>query len=63
MRRTTGIVLAVTLAVALGMWMTFSSNRSTMPPAVGTASPPIAPIELMKKSDRGLPDRTVREPF
>jgi hypothetical protein len=64
MRTTAGMVLAVVLAAALAMWIQSSSHRvrSTEPPAEASSTP-MLPIELMKKSDKNLPDKTVREPF
>lgn len=62
MRTIAGVLVAVSLVAALGMWMRYSSNR------VGAAAPAAAeasmlPIELMRKSARDLPDNTTREPF
>jgi len=62
MRTTAGILVAVILAAALGVRMSNSSNRvSSTVPAAAEAS--MLPIELMRKSDRDLPDNTAREPF
>ena len=64
MRRTASIALLVILAAALGMWMTFSSKqvKSTAPQAEALLTT-ILPVELMRKSDKNLPDKTVPEPF
>ena len=62
MRTIAGILVAVSLVAALGMWMRHSSNRvSSTVPAAAEAS--MLPLELMRKSDRDLPDNTTREPF
>ena len=64
MRRTAGIALLVILAAAVGMWTSFSSNQVKSTKAVAGASlTTILPVELMRKSDKELPDRTVPEPF
>lgn len=65
MRTTVGIVLAVVLAAALAVWIGSSSQRvsSTEAAPAEASSTPVLPIELMRKSDRNLPDKTVREPF
>jgi len=64
MRRTASIALLVILAVALGMWMTFSSKQVKSYATQADASlTTILPVELMGKSDKGLPDKTVPEPF
>jgi multidrug resistance efflux pump len=65
MRTTAGIVLAVVFAAALAMWIRSSSHHmsSTEPAPAEASSTPVLPIELMKKSDKDLPDKTVREPF
>jgi hypothetical protein len=63
MRRTASIALLVILA-ALGMWMIFSSKqvKSNAPQAEASLTT-ILPVELMRKSDENLPDKTVPEPF
>ena len=65
MRTTAGMVLAVVLAAAFAMWLRSASHHKSLtesaPAEASTA--PMAPIELMKKSDKNLPDKTVREPF
>ena len=64
MRRTAGIALLVILAAAVGMWTSFSSNQvKSIKPAAGASLTTILPVELMRKSDKELPDRTVPEPF
>lgn len=65
MRATAGIVLGVVFAAALAMWMWSSSdhvNPTGLAPAEASSTP-MLPIELMKKSGKDLPDKTVREPF
>lgn len=64
MRRTTTISVLVILAAALDMWMTLSSKqvKSTAPQAEASLTT-ILPVELMRKSDKDLPDKTVPEPF
>ena len=64
MRRTATIALLVILAAALGMWMSFSSEqvKSTATQAEASLTT-IFPVELMRKSDKDLPDKTVPEPF
>ena len=65
MRTTAGIVLAVVLAAALATWMRFASDHmGPRGPAPAEAlTGPMLPLELMKKSGKDLPDKTVREPF
>ena len=65
MRTTAGIVLAVVLAAALAMWMRFAPDHVSPTGAASAEASitPILPIELMKKSDKNLPDKTVPEPF
>jgi len=65
MRTTAGIVLAVVLAVALATWMRSASDHvgPTAPAPAEASAGPMLPLELMKKSDRNLPDKTVPEPF
>jgi len=60
-----GIVLAMVFAAALTMWMRSASDHMspTGPAPAEASSAPMLPLELMKKSDKGLPDKTVREPF
>ena len=64
MRKTASIALLVILAAALGMWTSFSSKqvRSAAPQAEASLNT-ILPVELMRKSDKHLPDKTVPEPF
>ena len=64
MRRTASVALLVILAAALGMWMSFSPKqvKSNAPQAEASLTT-ILPVELMRKSDRDLPDKTVPEPF
>ena len=74
MRRTAGMALLVVLAATLGIWMvladalgmlmSFSSKqvKSTAPLAEASLTT-ILPVELMRKSDKDLPDKTVPEPF
>jgi len=63
MRRTAGALLVI-LAAALGMWMSFSSKqvKSAAPQAEASLNT-ILPVELMRKSDKNLADKTVPEPF
>ena len=63
MRRTASIALLVILAAALGPWMSFSSKqvKSTAPAEASLTT--MLPVELMRKSDKNLPDKTVPEPF
>jgi hypothetical protein len=63
MRWISGVVLAVIFSAAMATWIRSSSNQvqSTRPAA--EASAPMLPLELMRKSDKDLPDKTVREPF
>ena len=63
MRRTASIALLVILA-ALGIWMSFSPKqvKSNAPQAEASLTT-ILPVELMRKSDKNLPDKTVPEPF
>ena len=63
MRRTAGALLVI-LAAALGMWMSFSSKqvKSNAPQAEASLTT-ILPVELMRKSDKDLPEKTVPEPF
>jgi hypothetical protein len=61
MRWIFGVVLAVIFSAAMATWIRSSSVQSNKPAA--EASAPMLPLELMKKSDKGLPDKTVREPF
>jgi hypothetical protein len=65
MRTTAGIVLAVVLVAALATWMRYASDHmsSVARAPEEAAVTPMLPIELMKKSDRNLPDKTVPEPF
>ena len=65
MRTTAGIVLAVVLVAALATWMRFASDHEspTGPAPVEASTGPMLPLELMKKSGKDLPDKTVREPF
>lgn len=65
MRTTVGMVLAVVLAAALAMWMRSASDHasSTETAPAEASSTPMLPIELMRKSDRNLPDKTVHDPF
>jgi hypothetical protein len=65
MRTTAGIVLAVVLAVALATLMRFASDHvgPTAPAPEEASTGPMLPLELMKKSGKDLPDKTVREPF
>ncbi len=65
MRITAGMVLAVVFAAALAMWMRSSSDHmsSTKPAPAEASNTPMLPIELMQKSGKDLPDKTVREPF
>ena len=64
MRTTVGIVLAVAFAAALAMWMGFSFHVSSTGTAPAEASStPMLPLEIMKRSDRNLPDKTVHDPF
>jgi hypothetical protein len=60
MRTIAGILVAVSLVAALGVWMGYSPRVSSTAPA---AEASMLPIELMRKSDRNLPDNTPREPF
>jgi hypothetical protein len=63
MRRTASIALLVILA-ALGIWMSFSPKqvKSNAPQAEASLAT-ILPVELMRKSDKNMPDKTVPEPF
>ena len=65
MRTTAGIVLGVVFAAALAMWIRSASDHvgSTGTAPAEASSTPMLPIELMKKSGKDLPDKTVREPF
>ena len=64
MRRTASIALLVILAAALGMWMSFSSKQvKSAAPRADASLNTILPGELMRKSDKNLPDKTVPEPF
>ena len=58
------IALLVILAAALGMWMSSSSKQlKSAAPQADASLNTILPIELMRKSDKNLPDKTVPEPF
>ena len=63
MPRTASIALLVILA-ALGMWMSLSPKqvKSNTPQAEASLTT-ILPVELMRKSDKNMPDKTVPEPF
>jgi hypothetical protein len=64
MRKTIGIVLAVFFVAALGVWIRSSNHaNSGVPAAAEATSTPMLPVELMRKTDKDLPDNTVREPF
>lgn len=64
MRSTVGIVLAVAFAAALAMWIGFASRvGSTGTAPAEASSTPMLPLEIMKRSDRNLPDKTVHDPF
>jgi len=62
MRTTVAIVLAVVLAAALASWNR-SSDHSMESTPVKASTAPMLPIELMKKSNKNLPDNTVPEPL
>jgi hypothetical protein len=58
------MALLVVLTAALGMWMSFSSNQmKSTEPLVEASLTTILPVELMRKFDKDLPDKTVPEPF
>ena len=64
MRRTASIALLVILAAALGMWMNFSSKQvKSAAPQADASLNTILPGELMRKSEKNLPDKTVPKPF
>jgi hypothetical protein len=58
------MALLVFVAAALGVWMSFSSSqvKSTKLPTEASLTTTL-PIELMRKSNKELPDGTVPEPF
>ena len=63
MRTKAVIVLGVVLAAALATWIRFSSDHSTESAPAEASTAPMLPIELMKKSNKNLPDNTVPEPL
>jgi len=65
MRTTAVIVLVVVLAAALATWMRFAPDHPgpTGPAPAEASTGPILPLELMKKSGKDLPDKTVFQPF
>ena len=64
MRKTIGIVLAISFVAALGAWIRLSNHaNSSVPAAAEATSTPMLPLELMRKADKDISDNTVREPF
>jgi hypothetical protein len=64
MRSIVGVALAIVFAAAVTVWVRSSSNHvKSAAPAAEASSIPILPLDLMRKSDKELEDKTVREPF
>jgi hypothetical protein len=64
MVRTAAFALVIViLAAALGTWLRSSSDHTKSTVPAEASSTPMLPIELMRKSNKDLPDQTPREPF
>jgi hypothetical protein len=51
------------LEAALGMWTSSSKQVKSDTPQADASVNTIIPLELMSKSDKNLPDKTVPDPF
>jgi hypothetical protein len=63
MRWSVGIVFAVILAAALGVWLGFSPSQVNPNVSRAAEASTIFPTELHTQAGKELPDKTVREPF